>query len=98
MPHVWLRGSRPFVLRANGSAHAGWHFRRGGRSWRRRRLPCQSSSLNRVTARPASLTIPPIVIAFTGLCRGNGDEKDAVAHYNVLALAHNSETGLFETP
>ena len=26
----------------------------------------------------------------------NGDEMRAVAHYNVLALAHNSEAGLFE--
>jgi hypothetical protein len=30
----------------------------------------QSRSLNRVIVRPASLTIPPMVIAFTGLCRG----------------------------
>jgi hypothetical protein len=26
----------------------------------------------------------------------NSDEMRAVAHYNVLALAHNSEAGLFE--
>ena len=26
----------------------------------------------------------------------NGDEVCAVAHYNVLALAHNSEAGFFE--
>jgi hypothetical protein len=26
----------------------------------------------------------------------NGDEMRAVAHYNVLALADNSEAGLFE--
>jgi len=26
----------------------------------------------------------------------NGDEMRAVAHYNVLALAHNSEASLFE--
>ena len=26
----------------------------------------------------------------------NGDEMCAIAHYNVLALAHNSEASLFE--
>ena len=36
-----------------------------------------------------------MVIAFTGLS-WNRDEVRAVAHYNVLALAHNSKAGLFE--
>jgi hypothetical protein len=39
---------------------------------------------------------PAIVSAFTGLCRGMGDEMRTVAHDDVFALAENLKSCLFE--
>ncbi len=44
--------------------------------------------------------MPPIVMAFTGLCRGmvpgNGENAGTVAHHDLLALANHVKPRLLE--
>ena len=57
----------------------------------------QSSLRNSSTVRPASRTIPPLVNALIGLCRGtHGDLASTVAHDDVLALPDDSKSDLLQ--
>src|SRR5439155_13134190 len=78
MLRVWLRGSRPFVLRARGSAHAGWRGRRGDQSSRDiepRSLPQLARSYPRdftfYVADPIS-SIRALAFQFPSLSLNNG--------------------------
>ena len=41
--------------------------------------------------------MPPIVNAFTRLCRRNRQDANAIRHKDMFALAHGAKAGLFES-
>ena len=56
-----------------------------------------SRSRNSSSVKPASRTMPPIVKALTGLCRGITTLERSVRHDDVLALPKYPEAGFFQS-